>query len=278
MTLEEKEKEKLEAEADKLRAEAASLRKGGWSRPSSWIPLLAAITAIGTSVGQYQASSLKEKEAALEAREKVVSAKEEESKLKDKNKELEKRANELTTLISQYTAQMSQLENEMLSANAELLSLAGEKNLGETKIAELEKSIADRTKKAQSIVASAKTRSAEIELQNLVRQMNSHSKPERLEAVAKLIESYNADKTATELSIEMLTMPQLESLSASGRINVLVFLRNTKPQAWSQDLLNSAEASIDEIKLRAEVGKTYIGPQTEDALKKLELHLRQVSN
>ena len=281
MTPEEK---KLEAEADKLRAEAASLRRGGWGKPSSWVPLLAAIAAIGTSIGQYQAYSIQEKETAikekneaLDAREKVVTAKEEESLLKERNKQLEKRSSELTALISQYTIQMSQLKEEIKSGGKELLSLAEKKNLGQAALAELETTIAERAKKTDSIVDSAIKRNAEVELQNLVWQMNSDSKPERLAAVAKLIESYSADPVAIELSVELLTTPNLESLSSSGRINVLVFLRNTKTTAWTTKSLLGAESAIDEIRNRAEVGKAYIGPQTEEALDKLEQHLSQIS-
>ncbi|WP_321414717.1 hypothetical protein [uncultured Desulfobacter sp.] len=272
------EKEKLEAEAEKLRAEASSLRKGGWSKPSSWVPLLVAIAAIGTSIGQYQVSSFKEKEAALDAREKVVEAKEEESQLKDRNKKLEKRANELTEYISQATTQMSQLQDEIRTANNELLAVAEKKNIGPEKIAELERSIEKRTKKAESIVASAKKRNAEVELQNLVWQMNSEFKPDRLAAVAKLIESHSDSQAAVEYAVELITMPQLESLSASGRINVLVFLRNTKPIAWNKELLSGVDAAIDEIKNRAETGNAYIGPQTEEAINKLQRHVNEITH
>ena len=74
--------EKLIAETEKLCSEAASLRKGGWSKSSSWIPILAAFAAIGTSVGQFQVNTINQREAALEAREKVVEAKEEEKQLR----------------------------------------------------------------------------------------------------------------------------------------------------------------------------------------------------
>jgi hypothetical protein len=108
--------------------------------------------------------------------------------------------------------------------------------------------------------------------------MNSNSKPERLAAVSQLINSYKADPLAIDSSIELITMPQLESLSSSGRINVLVFLRNTEPLAWNKESVAKAESAIDEIKSRAEVGKVYIGPQTQDALSQLEQLLGRASH
>ena len=74
----------------------------------------------------------------------------------------------------------------------------------------------------------------------------------------------------------MLDVPQLETLSSSGRINVLVYLRNTDPSAWNDKLKNRAKTGIDLIRERAEENKVIVGPQTEDALRKLDSFLNNI--
>ncbi len=266
-------KERLVAEAEKLRAEAASLKKGGWGRPSSWVPMLAAIAAIATSIGQCQVSSINQREAALVAREKVVEAKEEEKQLKERNAKLEQKAKELTGKIAKSTSESLQLEEEIKKANEQLLAFAREKDLTKAQIEKVEKEVSDRMAKAESITAAAKRRNAEATIQNLVWQMNSELKATRLAAVKELIEVYKSNDIAISSAIELITMPQLDSLSSSGRINVLVFLRNTEPSSWNKDLKLRAESALDEIRERAEKGRAYIGPQTEEAITKLDAFL-----
>ena len=82
--MEPEEKARVEAETKKLEAEADSLRKSGWKKPATWLPMLAAIAAFATSIGQFQYSSLEERKAALDARESKIEAREEEKRLREK--------------------------------------------------------------------------------------------------------------------------------------------------------------------------------------------------
>jgi hypothetical protein len=270
------EKARLVAETDKLLAETASLKKGGWGRPSSWIPMFAAVAAFSTSIGQFQVSSINEKEAALDAREKVVEAKEEESRLVERNFKLEERANALTDKIAASTADSVKLKEEIQKANNQLLALAQKLDTTGALTASVEKGITERTEKAATIVASARKRNDDAQISSLVWQMNSDVKQTRKDAVGQLIAEYGSDQTAISLAIDLITMPQLETMSASGRINVLVFLRNTDPSAWNEESKDAAVSAIKTIRTRAKQGKAFIGSQTKEALTTAEKWLEQV--
>lgn len=271
------EKARIEAETQKLEAETLSLKKGGWGKPASWIPMLAAFAAIGTSFGQCQISSIKDREASLDAREKAFSAKEEGSRLLEINAELETRAEVLSKEIQNSTSEILQLRDQIEESNAQLLEIAETKDKDGSLITKVEKNLKERNEQVANIVASAESRNLEVQMQNLVWQMNSNVKPTRLAAVAELIEDYNSNKLAISSALDLLMMPQLETLSPSGRINVLVFLRNTNPSAWSEDLKDGAFSAISLIRKRGAENKASIGPQTEDALRKLEKFLRETA-
>lgn len=115
-----------------------------------------------------------------------------------------------------------------------------------------------------------------VALQGLVAQMNDVVKKNRIGAVEKLISNHKANSMAIEQAVNLLEPPKLQELSASGRINVLVFLRNTDSSAWSPDLLKRAEDAITNIRDRSNRGIAKIGNQTEDALKKLSVHLSRL--
>jgi hypothetical protein len=89
-----------------------------------------------------------------------------------------------------------------------------------------------------------------------------------------LIADYNSNVIAISSAIHLITMLQLDSLYTAGRINVLVYLRNTSISAWRKALTAKASAAQSEIRDRASKGKTFIGPQTEDALAKIETRLK----
>jgi hypothetical protein len=270
------EKERLAAETQKLQAETASLKKGGWGRPSSWIPMMAAVAAVSTSLGQFQMSSINDREASLDAREKAIEAKEEESRLVEKNAKLELRAQELTQEIAAATSDSIKLNEEIQKANQELLAIAQDADTDGKLVARVERENTERTEKAATIVASAERRNADAQITNLVWKMNSDQKSVRLAAVAELIEGYESDAKAIAAAIDLLTMPQLESLSSSGRINVLVFLRNTDVSVWNEGLKEGAVSAIGVIRKRSAQGKSYIGPQTDSALAELEKTLAKI--
>lgn len=112
-----------------------------------------------------------------------------------------------------------------------------------------------------------------IDMTNLVIQMNAATKESRLGAVDKLIKSYRADPRAIDQALRQIEMPSVGQLSGSGRINVLVFLRNTDRAVWSADLISRARESIAGIKLGKIQMKAEVGQQTLDELNKLDQFL-----
>lgn len=259
---------RLRAETEKLEAEAQSLRKSGWAKPSSWIPMLAAIAAVGTSLGQCQLAQIDEREAALDAREKVLEAKVEEDRLKEANEELERRNEEVTQEIARSTQDLRDLQSQIKEENTQLLALARQQEDAQV-VARLEDNVRQQNERLATVVESAERRSEGAQLRNLVWQMNSNDKSTRLAAVKTLIDGHGADPSAIRAALDLLAMPQLESLSPSGRINVLVYLRNTVDSAWTKDMVERGFAALELIARREKEGKAYIGTQTKAELRKL---------
>lgn len=109
----------------------------------------------------------------------------------------------------------------------------------------------------------------------LVEGMNAADKESRISAVSELIGNFGTSSQAVDLAIGLLESPRLEQLSASGRINVLVFLRNTNEVAWSSENVIRAEKAIGTIRARQGAG-IEIGKQTDEALRLLADFLAKV--
>jgi hypothetical protein len=112
-----------------------------------------------------------------------------------------------------------------------------------------------------------------VGISNLVMQLDAAAKESRIGAVDTLIKTYRADSRAVDQALSLLEVPKLEKLSSSGRINVLVFLRNTDRTAWTPGLLSRADRAIAGIRARHESKVAEIGEQTKDALNQLATHL-----
>jgi hypothetical protein len=115
-----------------------------------------------------------------------------------------------------------------------------------------------------------------VSITDLVVKIDAVAKESRIGAVDTLIKKYRADARAIDLSLSLLELPKLEQLSASGRVNVLVFLRNTERSAWTPELLLRAERAIANIQARHESRVAPIGGQTKDSLNQLIAHLADV--
>lgn len=115
-----------------------------------------------------------------------------------------------------------------------------------------------------------------VAISNLVQQMNDAMKNNRIGAVEALIENYRGNSAAVEQAISLLEPPKLNELSASGRINVLVFLNSTMAIAWTPQSIARAEQAINQIRSRATNG-VKIGAQTDAALNKLSKHLSGIN-
>jgi hypothetical protein len=109
----------------------------------------------------------------------------------------------------------------------------------------------------------------------LLDQLDSPTRDVRISATSRLIKQYATSAEVLQRAVEKLEQPKLEKLSASGRINVLVFLRNTNEVAWSADTIKRARAAIANIRSRKASG-VEIGNQTEEALRRLEEHLNRM--
>ncbi|HEY0588512.1 MAG TPA: hypothetical protein VGD52_20425, partial [Pseudoduganella sp.] len=112
-----------------------------------------------------------------------------------------------------------------------------------------------------------------VGITNLIVQLDAAAKESRIGAVETLIKTYGADSCAVDQALSLLEAPKLQKISSSGRINVLVFLRNTRPTAWTPALLSRADVAIAGIQARHESKASEIGGQTKDALDKLTAHL-----
>lgn len=117
---------------------------------------------------------------------------------------------------------------------------------------------------------------SEEEIPLLVSGMNSEERSVRLLSVKKLIDKYRANPIAIDLALDNLRPPLLDNLAAPGRINVLVFLRNTMASVWAEDFINRGNKAVQLIKQRHAEGVAKIGPQTKEALDKFEEFLNAV--
>lgn len=126
-------------------------------------------------------------------------------------------------------------------------------------------------------VSSIGTSGAQIlDLVHLVGQMNSAVRQDRLEAVDQLISEHRSNPQAIRQAISMLEEPRVDNLSPSGRINVMVFLRNTGMSAWSEAEVRRARAALEAMKARNADGTAPFGSQTQEVLESVEQHLENV--
>tara|TARA_R110002073_G_scaffold240878_2_gene402686 strand:- start:10437 stop:11174 length:738 start_codon:yes stop_codon:yes gene_type:complete len=114
-----------------------------------------------------------------------------------------------------------------------------------------------------------------LAVSNLVLQMNDDIKKNRLEAVNKLLKNYLDDPDTVNQALSLFEPPRLNLLTASGRINVLVFLSNTELSAWTTQSISRAEKAVNQIRLRSKDG-VAIGSQTENALSRFSEHLKEI--
>jgi hypothetical protein len=228
-----------------------------------WIALISTIiTVVLTSVNAYWSHQVSKVKTEL----KIKAAELEQQRLElDAGKERLARYTFVQNLLSGVLTQDSAQKN--LTIN--LISLALTEREAQQLFAGLQASGDEATRNVGALGSNV------VALKNLVLQMNDAVRENRLGAVENLINNYRANSTAVELAISMLQPPKLETLSASGRINVLVFLRNTDKSAWTPESIVKAENAIAQIRSRADAG-VAIGPQTEDALNQISAHLKKV--
>jgi hypothetical protein len=112
-----------------------------------------------------------------------------------------------------------------------------------------------------------------VALTSLISRMNDAARESRVGAVDDLIRNHGASGAAVQQALGMLEPPRLDGLTAAGRINVLVFLRNTQATAWTAQDVARARQAIAEIRRRAKESGIAIGGQTDEALTRLSAHI-----
>lgn len=184
--------------------------------------------------------------------------------------EAEKALNTFAKIKSDYEKAKKEKSSELAKLESDLIE-------AKSKIKEIDQELLAKTKDRETLIKKSRLSSKEINLetqiQNLVFQMNSPNRSTRLSAVANLIKNHRSSGLAISSALDLLKLPQLETLSASGRINVLVFLRNTNPNSWNGELRERGYSAIELIQSRSKQD-AYIGPQTEDALTRFKAFLK----
>ena len=176
--------------------------------------------------------------------------------------------------INSATLEIQLLNSKIKVGNKQLLELA-QQGTDQVLAASIGKELEAQAQEVARIADNATERNQEAQLQNLVWQVNDAVKSNRLAAVERLIDEHRSSRTAIELAIDLLSQSHIETLTASGRINVLVFLRNTNKLTWDKELRDLASKAIDLIRERSTTGEAQIGPQTDEALRRLETFLNE---
>lgn len=109
-------------------------------------------------------------------------------------------------------------------------------------------------------------------IDDLIGQLDAESKQARIGATTQLIIRHGNDPRTVAEALALIEPPRLDALSASGRINVLVLLRNTQSSAWDVASVERARQALMQIRARAS-GGVAIGPQTEAELGKVKAFL-----
>lgn len=78
----------------------------------------------------------------------------------------------------------------------------------------------------------------------LISRLTSSVATERLAAFDTLKSRYTGDTPAITYALDVLDPSRLSQLSADGRVNVLLFLSQTRPEAWSPAQITRADANL----------------------------------
>lgn len=106
----------------------------------------------------------------------------------------------------------------------------------------------------------------------LVSNMNSNIPNTRKSAVEKLIREYGSSPEAIEYTIQLYSPEKISSLSPSGLINGLSYLKRTDPQVWKPRQIEVANQTVRRIL------ETNKGPQTQFVGKELLNFLKEVKS
>jgi len=99
--------------------------------------------------------------------------------------------------------------------------------------------------------------------------MNEDSKTIRVHSTNSLINEFQSSSRAIEETLALFDDGSIQELSADGRINALIFLGATLPEAWNSELISVARDKIAFIEARQSQG-IKIGITTRKWISKLQ--------
>lgn len=262
--------EHLRAEAEKFRAEAESLRQNGWRKPSSWVPSLAALVAISTSLTQCQLSSISDREQAVEAREQAFEARLTQEGLVKRNVALQRDAQALTAEAIELEKSIVDMKSRHKLWSERLIETVSKYNLSAEQLADIESQIDQQAENLQSLAEKAVVSIETDGFRGLLEGLDHSEKRVRIRSTQALISDFGEDPAAIAAALDRFSSDRIGELSPSGRINVMVYLSNSDRYAWTSELLQRGNDAITLIRKRHEQGIAAIGDQTRSALADLE--------
>lgn len=106
----------------------------------------------------------------------------------------------------------------------------------------------------------------------LVRQLDDSNEEIRKAAAGHLARDHRSNPDAIRLVLDTLSEAKLPALTATGRLNALLFLNRSDLGAWDEEHKALAREAIARIRRRAGQG-VAVGAQTENELRELEKRL-----
>jgi hypothetical protein len=95
----------------------------------------------------------------------------------------------------------------------------------------------------------------------LISQLTGPDADSRKAAYERLRSEYTGNTPAITYALDTLEPSRLARLSADGRVNILLFLSQTQPQAWSADQARRAEAVLDSVQASVSGGNGSLTTQ-----------------
>jgi len=260
---------KLFWEVEKLKAEVQHLRRPLLANPSTWVAggsALAALFGIGL---QYLSSQAKIEQADLKLQKAAAQIADADKALQEKDLAIKQRNDALADLERRQLEVERQIADKQ-KALAGLLEAATKGADGGTDTA---RAVQQVIESAQRTLSATRAGIEADRIATLVAQMNDTSAEVRKAATARLEHDHAANPIAVGLVLDTLSEQNLSSLSASGRINALYFLNQSDLAAWRDEHKKLAGEAITRLRARAANGSVVVGPQTSEALGKLERRL-----
>ncbi len=277
------EEKKYLAEIEKLNIEIDALKRP-FSRPLNWAPMLVAVVAVYSAFNQHQNSELATKASALKLERQEFNA---EKNLAQKSKELKEKQNELDNANQQKVAaenSINNLRNEQVRLQATLSDLKIQIDESKIVTAELDarlstdqadqaaKELVQEVSDGLDVVQASLNETIKQQSERITRLilgMNEDSETIRIFSTNSLINEFQSSSLAIQETLALFDKGAIEELSANGRINALIFLSSTLPEAWDVNLAKIAREKIAFMEARQSQG-VRIGSKTRKYISALE--------